>query len=163
MKKRLLLCLSSIMYLAGFSSPTSVNDTGSKTNYFGSINDQDVENITISGLTDHIYFYNKPNLEGVSDIENIDPKHDRTEKSLADIKAIKLPRGKRIFSKYRNQEYIEVVVIDKNGDEHTYLVEKNRMVSGKLPKGAGKRDVFFDALNSVDIKGEVCAGKPTTF
>jgi hypothetical protein len=161
MKKILSLVLGIV--LAGFSSPASVNDTSSKVNFYGSLNGQDIENITISGLTDHIYFYNKPKVENRLDHDKTDPKHDRTAKSLSEIKSISLPGGKRIFSKYGNQEYIEVLLTNHDGKEHTYLVEKNRMVSGKLPKGEGKRDVFFDALESVDIKGEVCGGKQTTF
>lgn len=134
------------------SSQPSSPEESFRINYYGTINGRDVEYINISGLTENIVFYEKP------DQQNKNPQGVSVKKDLSDISTIILPEGGVRVSKYDGTEYVEIIVRDNVGNSRTLLIPKTKKISGK-EKDNSWTEVDFQSLNKLEIKGASCKKK----
>lgn len=140
-----LLCINT-----GFQSTTK-KETPS-INAWGSVDNENAENITISGLYEDIPVYEKPLQPETAPTANV--AHVRFD----DIKRIQNKRGKEGISKYQNREYIEIEIEFKNGKTHSYLVERARKIYYDIPFSdpnikSLEKEVLFEAIREMGIKG----------
>ncbi len=151
------LCLMSIVTLANFSSESSVEGRQkNKINFCGTLTDIqgntfNVENISISGSYDRIPVYQKP--------KNPDTKPDvnTTRLDLKEVAVIKLPSAEPVISKFKNREYIDIIVVsnDKKRTESNYIIELNRKIMCDEVNDAGpiEKEISFQALGKLEING----------
>lgn len=152
-----LLWAASILLCANFSSETSTTGRQkNKINFCGTLTDSqgntiNIENISISGMWERIPVYQKPKSPDVK------PDINTTRIDLQEVAQIKLPSPEPIISKFKNREYIDIVVI-YNDDKRTakpYIVELSKKILCDEINEAGpiEKEVSFQALGTLTITG----------
>lgn len=151
------ICVVSFTLLANFSSETSVDGRQkNKINFCGTLTDIqgntiDVDNISISGSYERIPVYQKPS--------NPDTKPDinTTRIDLKEIAELKLPSTEPVISKFKNREYIDIVVVynDPQRTEKNYIIDLNRKILCDETNEAGpiEKEISFQALGKLALNG----------
>lgn len=147
------------LILANFTSEqkeTSTNDYHA-INIWGKITTvqnqtYDVENISISGAYEDIWFYAKPTKK------NVDPSTNRTPINLVDIKLIMpiiSPDKSPVAYVYKNREYIEIELewkLSKKRDK--FIIERDKRVNCyESVKPKQKKDIALEAVAKLEIRG----------
>jgi hypothetical protein len=152
-----IFCLVSFVMLANFSSQNSVDGhQKNKINFCGTLTDiqgntLDIDNISIAGSYDRIPVYQKPT--------NPDTKPDinTTRIDLQEVAAIKLPSPEPVISKFKNREYIDIVIVsnDAQRTEKQYIIDLNRKILCDELNDAGpiEKEISFQALGNLEING----------
>jgi hypothetical protein len=151
------LCFLSILLLANFSSESSIDGKQKhKINFCGTFTDSQgntitVDNISISGSYKHIPVYQKPTSPDVK------PDINTTFIDLNEVAGIKLPSATPMISKFKNREYIDIVIIydDKQQTSKNYIIELSRKILCDETNDAGpiEKEISFQALGELKITG----------
>jgi hypothetical protein len=114
-----------------------------------------VDTILLSGLYRDIPVYAKP-LHA-----DINPAIDTTRLNLSDIRSISRPTNpeQQGIIKFKNREYIEIIVTWKGPDNKTdtYIIERSRQLwCFESNTVRTKKEVALEALVSLEIEGSSC-------
>ncbi len=158
----------------------SMVNSGSKdkrldVNFYGTLNDKSVEDISINGKYKDIFVYASieptPKLAesaAQSSMAEPSPTTDKIALNLENVAEITLKHPKNPIEheiKINNKKYIEIMVKLINGSHHTYMIESDREISALIiDKGPNnnhtilsKEIVKMPALKKLTIKSEKAA------
>lgn len=153
-KKFTLVLLPVILFCllnTGFQS-TEKSEHEPAINFYGTVNEESAENITIAGLYENIPFYSMPVAAETA------PSADVVRVRLDEVKAIRHVPGKESIKQFQKRDYVELEIEFENGKRQPYLVERGRKIYYEIPFSDANikplpKEMLFEALVHMQIKG----------
>lgn len=152
MEKKFSLALMPIIMIclfnAGYQS-TEKNEPEPAVNFMGTINGEPAENITISGLYEHIPFYYVPSAPDAA------PTGHVAHRRLDDIKAIRRT-GDKPIEQFQKRDYVHIEIEFVDGTKQPFLIERSRKIDYSVPFSDPKiksapNEMNFGSLNELTI------------